>query len=93
MIVVIESPPLSVRAIAGVKAAADLTADIALVGDAVGLARRGALDGFCGTAHALEDDLRERGIPESELERGVRLIDRVELRRLIEAEGRVEGEF
>ena len=93
MLVVIVSPPQSVRAIAGVKTARDLTADIVLEGEAVGLAKRGALDGFCGTAHALQDDVRERGIPEDALERGVRLIDRTELQRLIEAEGRIEGDF
>jgi len=93
MLVVIVSPPHSERASAGVRLAAELAADIVLMGEAVGLARRGALEGFCGTAHALEDDVRQRGIPEAELERGVRLIDRAELRHMLEREGRAAEDF
>ena len=93
MIVVISSSPGTDSARSGVKTTRDIAADIALIGDAVGLARRGALEGFCGTAHAIEADVRMHGIPDAELERGVRLIDRAELERLILTEGRIEKDF
>lgn len=91
MIVLIKSSPETEAAHRGMKVARDLAADIVLIGPAAGLARLGALDGFCGTAHALAQDIAALG--PVELERGVRIIDREELRALLEGEERFEGEF
>lgn len=49
-------------------------------------ALRGRLKGFCGTAIACEEDLMDRGLGPEDLERGVRVLSRVEIDRLLASE-------
>lgn len=87
MMVIIKSPPLSKEAGDAVMRAADMTADIILIKEAVGLALKDALKGFCGTAFALAEDVA-RGLPEgAELDKGVKLISASEMEKMM-----LEGE-
>jgi hypothetical protein len=51
--------------------------------EGVRLAVKDALKGFCGTAHACAEDLEDRGISEDSLERGVRVLRRDEIDRML----------
>jgi len=90
MLVIIKSRYGTREAERGVKLARDEAADIVLMGDGVSLAGKDRLDGFCGTAHVLKDDLEARDV--GELEKGVRVISREELNVLI-TEEEVLGTF
>ena len=82
MLIVIKSPPGSLEASQAVKKAAELAADIVLIEEAVRLALKDMLVGFCGTAFALEDDVRSR-LPEgAELEMGVKLVSPADLEQM-----------
>jgi len=83
MLVVIKSPPGSTQADAAIKRAAEITADIVLVGDAAGLALKDMLEGFCGTAFALENDVLSTLAAGAVLEKGVKLITQTELERML----------
>jgi len=83
MLIVIKSPPGSPDASKAVRKAAELAADILLVGDAVGLARRDMLEGFCGTAFALSEHLHAMLPTDTELEKGVKLISRAEMNSML----------
>jgi len=80
-LVIIKSPPGSDGAIEAVRVARDNVADIVLVEEAVLLARKDKLEGFCGTVYALRDDILSRGI--DDLEKGVKEIDAGELEDLL----------
>lgn len=83
MLVIIQSPAGSEKAILAVNTAAETAADIVLMGDAVGLARKEMLEGFCGTAFALADDVSRLLPPGTELESGVKLINADDLTRML----------
>lgn len=91
MLIVISSPPDSEAARVSVRQAAYETADIILKGAAVAMARKGGLEGFCGSAFVLDTDLASAGIKESELERGTLVMSMERLRQLVEKEGLAEG--
>jgi hypothetical protein len=87
MFIVIKSPPGSPEASAAVKKAAELATDIVLTEEAVGLALKDRLEGFCGTAFALEDDVLLH-LPEgAEMEKGVKLVSREELESMLAGGG------
>lgn len=86
MLFIIKSPPGSPESIEAVKRAAELTADIVLVGDAAGLALKDKLEGFCGTAFALESDVRSNLPPGADLEKGVKLVTPGELELMLKEE-------
>ena len=86
MLIIIKSPPGSISAAQAVDRAAEMTADIVLIQEAVGLALKDALSGFCGTAFALDMDMQQY-LPEgAELEKGVKPISRDELEQLLKKE-------
>ena len=93
MLVIIKAPPDSPEAALGVGEAALKTADIILAGAAVALAKKGGLDGFCGTAYACKEDLESSGIEPSEMEKAVKVLTREELLSLIAKEKEVRGSF
>ena len=86
MIIIINSPPDSEEARNSIKKAAELTADIVLIGPATALAKKDMLVGFCGTAFALEDDLNAHMPEGTELEKGVKVINADELDELLKNE-------
>ena len=51
------------------------------------MALKGALEGFCGTAFALKEDLEAKGIRPEEMEKGVKVMTREELRELLRRAG------
>jgi sulfur relay protein TusB/DsrH len=61
MLVIIKNAPDTDEARRAVRLAGDLAADIVLIQNAVWLAQEERLEGFCGTAYALDEDLRLRG--------------------------------
>lgn len=63
MIVIIKSAPDTEEAKRAVRLAGDLAADIVLLQNAVWLAEEERLEGFCGTAYVLDEDLKLRGVP------------------------------
>lgn len=73
MIVLIRTGPDDVRSAAALKLARERAADVALMDEAVWMARPDGLGGFCGTAYAVAEHIQERGI--MHVERGVRVID------------------
>lgn len=91
MLVIIKSAPDTQEARRAVRLARDMTADIVLLQNAVYLALPERLEGFCGTAYALEEDLRLRGV--EDLEAGVKTIDYDELVDLVAEEEKVIGLF
>lgn len=93
MLVVIKSPPGSPGAERGIDLAREKAADILLVGEGAGLARKGALEGFCGTAFVLRNDLLSAGIIEGEMEQSVKALSSEELSALLGREDKVEGPF
>jgi sulfur relay protein TusB/DsrH len=91
MIVIIKSGPESQEAKRAVKIARDTVADIVLIQNAVYLARPERLEGFCGTAFALDEDIRLRGI--KDIDKGVKEINYDELVDLMAQEDKVVGLF
>ena len=91
MIVLIKSAPDTQEAGRAVKLARDMAADIALIQNAVYLARPEMLDGFCGTAFALDEDLKLRGI--KDIEESVKPISYGELVDLMAENDKVVGAF
>lgn len=91
MLVLIKSSHDTPEAKRAVKLARDMAADIVLLQNAVCLAQKDRLEGFCGTAHAIEEDLLLRGI--SDIDKGVRPIDYYQLIDLMADEDKVVGMF
>ena len=83
MLIVIKSPPGSSKALKAVIKAAELAADIVLVGEAVCHAVKDGLEGFCGTAFALEGDARRLLPGDTELEKGVKLVTEEEIEEML----------
>ena len=72
MIVIVKSGPDTADGKRGVKLARDMAADLFLIQNGVYFAQEEGLEGFCGTAYVLEDDLKLRGIKGSGIEKGIR---------------------
>ncbi len=62
MIVIIKSGPDTTRGKRGLKTARDMAADLVLLQDGVYFALDEMIEGFCGTAYAIEDDVKLRGL-------------------------------
>jgi sulfur relay protein TusB/DsrH len=90
-LIIIKSAPGSVQAKRAVRLASDMAADLVLLQDGVCLAERGGLEGFCGTAHVLAEDLRMRGV--GDLEKDVRELDYGQLVDLLAGADNVTGMF
>jgi sulfur relay protein TusB/DsrH len=91
MLVVIKSGPETQEAMRAVKIARDTVSDIVLLQNAVYLAQPERLEGFCGTAFALDEDLKLRGI--KEVDKGVKEIGYDDLIDLMADEDKVAGIF
>ncbi len=68
-----------------------MAADIVLIQNAVSLARRDRLEGFCGTAFALGEDIKLRGV--KDLDKGVKEISYEEFIDLMANNDKVVGIF
>jgi sulfur relay protein TusB/DsrH len=75
MIVIVKSGPDTADGKRGVKLARDMAANLFLIQNGVYFAQEERLEGFCGTAYALEDDLKLRGIKGTGIEKGIRKTD------------------
>jgi len=93
MLVIIKSPPGSPGAQRGIDLAREEAADILLMEAAAALARKGALEGYCGTAFVLRDDLLRTGMREDEWEQSVKALSGEELSELIGQQEKVQGPF
>ena len=72
MLVIVKSGPDTADGKRGVKLARDMAADLFLIQNGVYFAQEERLEGFCGTAYVLEDDLKLRGIKGSGIEKDIR---------------------
>ncbi|NOX19907.1 MAG: hypothetical protein GXO99_01400 [Nitrospirae bacterium] len=91
MIVLIKNSPATSEGRRGLKIARDSSADIVLLQNGVYFAINEMLDGFCGTAYAVEEDLKMRGL--ADIKRGIKKIGWPELIDLMANEERVVGMF
>ncbi len=93
MLVIIKSAPDTPEGKRGLKLARDTASDICLIQNAVYFAQIERLEGFCGTAYALREDLELRGLGEEDLEREVKIIGWEDLVDMMTAEDRTVGAF
>jgi sulfur relay protein TusB/DsrH len=91
MLVIIRSAHDTTEARRAVKLARDMAADVLLIQNAVYLAGKERLEGFCGTVYALDEDMRLRGM--SEIEKGVKTVGYDEAVDLMAGEDKVIGIF
>ncbi|RMG01735.1 MAG: hypothetical protein D6726_08955 [Nitrospirae bacterium] len=92
MIVIIKSGPETVRGKRGLKIARDMAADVVFIQDGVYFALNEMIEGFCGSAYAIEDDVKLRGL--SGDMRDIKIISWDELTDLMfEDEEGVKGAF
>jgi len=88
--VLIKSPPHSPRGQRGLKFARDLSADVLLLQDGVLFTLGGHLEGFCGTAYALREDMQMRGLKPL---KDLKLLDWAETVELLAQEEKAMGAF
>jgi sulfur relay protein TusB/DsrH len=93
MLVIIKSAPDTPEGKRGVKLARDMAADIVLIQNGVYFAQKDQLEGFCGTAHMLEDDSRMRGLKKDGIDKDIRNIDYDGLVDLMSEKEKVIGMF
>jgi hypothetical protein len=93
MFVIIRSAPGTHEASRGVKLARDRAADRRLIRDGAFHVRKNALKGFCGTAFALAEDVRQTGTEEEEMERGIRTVSAEEMIEFLAGAEEVAGPF
>jgi len=93
MLVIIKSSPDTPEGRRGIKLARDMAADICLIQNAVYFAQIERLEGFCGTAYAVREDLQLRGLKEDDIERDVKIIEWDELIDLMTGEDKTIGAF
>lgn len=91
MLVIIKSSPDSQEAKRAVRLARDMTADIVLLQNGVYLAEKERLEGFCGTAFVLDEDMRLRGV--ENIGKGVKKVGYDELVDLMAENEKVIGMF
>ncbi len=75
MIVVVKSAPDTADGKRGIKLARDMAADLVLLHNGVYFAEKERLEGFCGTAYVIEDDVRLRGIKDDEVEKDIKKLN------------------
>lgn len=92
MLVLIKSNPDTNEGQRGLKMARDMAADIVLLQNAVYFLLNEKLDGFCGRAYILEEDLKLRGLGE-EIKKGLKLIEWEELIDMMTDDEKVIGVF
>lgn len=82
---IIRSAPGSAEALEAIMSAAEQLADLLLIDAGAAHVSKGALDGFCGTAFAAQEDIDALGIDPQRMEKGVRIISRAELLAMADA--------
>jgi sulfur relay protein TusB/DsrH len=70
-----------------------MAADVVLLQNGVYFAQKERLEGFCGTAYVLDDDVRLRGLKNDEIEKDIRRLDYGSLVDLMAREDKVDGMF
>jgi sulfur relay protein TusB/DsrH len=93
MLLILKSSPETIEGKRAVKLARDMAADIMLIQNGVYFARKERLEGFCGVAYALDEDLSLRGLRDDELEKGIKKIGYAEMVDLMSEEDKVVGMF
>jgi sulfur relay protein TusB/DsrH len=93
MLVLVKSAPDTTDGKRGVKLARDMAADVVLLQNGVYFAQKERLEGFCGTAYVLDDDVRLRGLKNDEIEKDIRRLDYGSLVDLMAKEDKVAGMF
>jgi len=93
MLVIVKSSPDSTDGKRGIKLAGDTAADAVLLQNGVYFAQDERLEGFCGTAYVLEEDMRLRGLKDSEIKKGIRKLTYPDLVDLMAKEDKVVGMF
>lgn len=93
MLVIVKSAPDTTDGKRGVKLARDMAADVVLLQNGVYFAQRERLEGFCGTAHVLDDDVRLRGLREDDIGKDIRRLNYEGLVDLMAGEEKVVGMF
>lgn len=93
MFVIVKSAPDTTDGKRGMKLARDMAADVVLLQNAVYFAQKERLEGFCGTAYVLDDDVRLRGLKNDEIEKDIRKLDYGSLIDLMARADKVVGIF
>jgi len=93
MLVMVKSSPDSTEGKRGVKLAMDMDADLILIQNAVYFSQKKRLASFGGTAYALGEDMRLRGIRSDSTGSKIREIDYDKLVDLMMQEEKVFGAF
>jgi sulfur relay protein TusB/DsrH len=93
MFVIVKSGPDTTDGRRGMKLARDMAADVVLLQNGVYFAQKERLEGFCGTAYVLDDDVRLRGLKNDEIEKDIRRLDYGSLVDLMASEDKVAGMF
>lgn len=93
MLVIVKNAPDTIDGKRGIKLARDLAADLVLVQNGIYFAQDERLEGFCGTAYALDEDRRLRGIKEEEIKKGIKKLDYDGFVDLMADEDKVIGMF
>ena len=75
MLVLVKSSPDTPDGKRGLKFARDMAADLVLLQNGVWFGQKERLEGFCGAAYILGEDLRLRGLRDEEIEKGLLKID------------------
>lgn len=93
MLVIVKSAPDTTDGKRGIKLARDMAADVVLLQNGIYFAQRERLEGFCGTAYVLDDDVRLRGLKNDEIEKDIKRLDYGSLVDLMAGEDKVVGMF
>ena len=93
MLVIVKSSPDSVDGRRGVGFARDMAADLVLLQNGVHFVGDERLEGFCGTAYVLDDDVRLRGLKEEEVKKGIKRLSYDDLVDLLAGGDKVAGTF
>jgi sulfur relay protein TusB/DsrH len=93
MIVMIKSAPDTADGIRGVTLAKDSGADLVLLQNGVYFAQEERIVDFMGTIYVLNDDMRVRGVKDTEIVNQVKMIEYDTLTELITGSEKVVGLF
>jgi len=93
MLVIVKSAPDTMDGKRGIKLARDMAADVVFLQSGAYFAQKERLEGFCGTAYVLDDDVRLRGLKDDEIEKDIRKVDYGSLVDLMASEDKVVGMF
>lgn len=91
MLVIVKNGPDTADGRRAIKLARDMAGDLVLIQNAVYFAEKERVEGFCGTIYALEEDMKLRGITETE--KGVKTLGWDEFIDLMTENEKVVGAF